>query len=111
MAGDIQTLVGVYTDDGIAAPAGRDFIQGPVGLERLWNLPEGRTVLRHESIPEELVIDGDHAYDRGYYRGQAAQDGEPLSPFRGAYVIVWERGQDGTWRIAVDMWYNLPAES
>ena len=107
IAGDIQTLVGIYTEDGVAAPGGRDFLQGPAALTRYWNLPEGRTVLRHETTTEELVLNGDYAYDRGYYSGQSAQDGEPLAPFRGAYLIVWERGSDGTWRIAVDMWYGL----
>ncbi len=105
--GDIETLVSIYTSDGVAAPAGRDFIRGRQSLLSLWSLPEGRTVLRHKSTPVEIEVDGDRAFDWGYYEGQAAQDGEPLAPFRGTYVIGWRRGTDGVWRIAVDMWSSL----
>lgn len=105
--GDIEELVSVYTSDGVAAPAGRDFIRGREALLSLWALPAGRTVLSHSATPVELTVDGDHAYDWGYYEGRVAQDGEPLDPFRGTYVIVWKRGEDGVWRIAVDMWAGL----
>lgn len=106
-AGDIEALVALYTTDGVAAPGGRDFVRGTDELLRLWRLPEGRTILRHQTTATEIVIDGDHAYDWGYYEGQAAQAGTPLDPFRGTYVIVWERGTDGGWRMAVDMWSQL----
>lgn len=105
--GDIEALVSLYTPDGIAVPGNRDFVRGRDALHSLWVLPEGRTILRHTATPTEITVDGDHAYDWGHYEGQAAQDSEPLDPFRGAYVIVWERGEDGTWRIAVDMWNSL----
>lgn len=102
--GDIEELVSIYAPDGVAAPAGVDFIRGRDALLEFWALPEGRTVLEHAATPVDIEIDGDHAYDWGYYQGRAAQDGEPLDPFRGMYVIVWERGDDGVWRIAMDMW-------
>lgn len=108
--GDIADLVAVYARNGIAAPGGRDFVRGWPALDSLWALPPGRTILRHKSTPLELRIDGDHAYDWGYYEGQAAQDGVPLAPFRGKYVIVWHRGTDGTWRILMDMWNSLPTD-
>lgn len=107
VSGDINLLVSLYTSDGVAAPGGRDFIRGSDALLPYWSLPKGRTVIRHTSVPTEIEVDGDHAYDWGYYEGQAAQDGEPLDLFRGTYVIVWERGDDGAWRIAVDMWHSL----
>lgn len=105
--GDIEALVAIYTSDGVAVPGAADFVRGRESLLDLWQLGPGRTVLRHSATPTELVIDGDHAYDWGYYEGQAAQNGEPRPPFRGAYVIVWRRGDDGVWRIAVDMWNRL----
>lgn len=107
MAGDIAGLVNLYESDGIAAPGGRDFIVGHEDLTRLWALPEGRTILRHSATPVEIVVDGEHAYDRGYYEGQAAQDGVELDPFRGTYLIVWHKTDEGIWRIAVDMWHTL----
>lgn len=105
--GDIEALVSIYTPDGVAVPGNRDFVQGREALLALWRLPEGRTILRHAATPTTLRVDGDHAYDWGYFEGQGAQDGEPMPAFRGAYVIVWARGADGIWRIAADMWNNL----
>lgn len=110
MAGDIEALVAVYAEDGIAAPGGRDFVRGYDALYDLWELPEGRVVTYHHATPEELKVHGDFAYDWGYYGGTVVQDGgEPVS-FRGKYLVVWQRDADGVWRIAHDMWNSLPAE-
>ncbi|MBW3563382.1 MAG: DUF4440 domain-containing protein [Acidobacteria bacterium] len=103
---NIPALVAIYTVDGVAAPGGRDFVRGPEALRRLWTLPDGADVIRHQATPVEIVVDGDHAYDWGYYEGETVREGQ-ASPFRGTYVIIWERGEDGVWRIAVDMWARL----
>ena len=108
MAGDIDALVAVYTEDGIAAPGGRDFVRGHEALYDLWALPQGRVVTHHLATPVEIRVDGDHAYDWGYYEGSVQQEGE-ANDFRGKYLIVWQREVDGTWRIAHDMWNSLPA--
>lgn len=105
--GDIDALVAVYAEDGIAAPSGRDFVRGPGALHELWALPPGRVITRHTATPEELRVEGDLAYDWGYYEGAAEQDGEPRGPFGGKYLIVWQRDADGVWRIAHDMWNSL----
>lgn len=110
MAGDIEGVVALYTEDGIAAAYNSDFVRGKDALLDLWQLPEGRTILHHASMPEEIVVDGDHAWDWGYYEGEAAQDGESPGTFGGKYVIVWERGSDGVWRMAMDAWSGVPAD-
>lgn len=110
MAGDIEALVAVYAEDGIAAPGGRDFVRGYEALYDLWELPEGRVITHHQAVPEELIVHGDFAYDWGYYEGTAEQNGEARPSFRGKYLIVWQRDPDGIWRITHDMWNSLPAE-
>ena len=108
--GDIDALVNVYAEDGIAAAGGRDFVRGHEALRDFWALPEGRVVTRHAATPVELHVEGDLAYDWGYYEGAVTQDGEARPPFRGKYLIVWQREADGRWRIAHDMWNTLPPE-
>ncbi|WP_412069847.1 YybH family protein [Rubrivirga sp. IMCC43871] len=110
VAGDIDALVAVYAEDGIAAPGGRDFIRGYEALRAFWTLPEGRVVTRHQAVAEELRIAGDLCYDWGYYEGEMEIDGEARPAFRGKYLIVWQRDADGVWRIAHDMWNSLPAD-
>ena len=110
MTGDIEALVAVYAEDGIAAPDGSEFIRGHDALFELWSLPEGRVVTHHQATPVELKVHGDFAYDWGYYEGAVTQDGEARPPFRGKYLVVWQRDPDGVWRIVHDMWNSLPAE-
>lgn len=109
--GEVDELVSIYTADGMAAPGGRDFIVGRTDLRPFWETPAGNKILRHKTTSSSLVIDGDHAYDWGYYEGQSEREGEVLPPFKGKYVIVWERGDDGIWRMAADMWNSLPPSS
>lgn len=108
--GDIPALVAVYAQDGIAAPGGRDFIRGHEALLDFWQIAEGVTILQHQAVPEELRIDGDLAYDWGYYGGQSQRGDAEASSFRGKYLIVWQRDPDGVWRIAHDMWNSLPLD-
>lgn len=110
MQGDIDALVAVYAEDGVAAAGGRDFVRGREALRDFWALPEGRDVTHHAATPVELHVEGDMAYDWGYYEGAVTQDGEARPPFRGKYLIVWQRDDDGVWRIAHDMWNSLPSE-
>ncbi|HMB89302.1 MAG TPA: DUF4440 domain-containing protein [Rhodothermales bacterium] len=108
MDGDIETLVSIYAEDGVAAPGGRDFIRGRDALRQLWQLPEGREVTHHQSTPEEIIVEGKYAYDWGYYEGAAGPvDGEQR-PFNGKYVIVWRQDDDGVWRMLQDMWNRMP---
>ncbi len=111
MDGDIDALVAVYSDDGIAASSGRDFVAGHTALNQFWVLPSGRSILQHQSTSISLQVNGQYAYDWGYYSGQAAQDGNPLPPFRGKYVIIWQLDDDGQWRMLMDMWNSMPAET
>jgi ketosteroid isomerase-like protein len=108
--GDIEALVDLYLEDGVAIPGGSEPVRGREALLRLWALPEGRTILRHVSEPTAIDVDGDRAYDWGHYEGQAAHNGEPLDPFRGTYLIVWQRNSAGEWKMAVDMWSRLTAD-
>ena len=103
---DVAALVSIYTEDGVAIPGGRDSVRGREALARLWAVAEGTDVTRHVSVPAAIEIDGNHAYDWGHYEGETVREGR-TSTFRGTYLIVWERGQDGVWRIAVDMWARL----
>ena len=109
VAGDIDSLLSFYTDDVVVASGNNDFVRSGPELDNMWTLPDGRDILCHATRPEALTVEGDLAYDWGYYDGRAAQDGEPMDPFYGKYVIVWKRGTDGRWRMALDVWSRLPA--
>lgn len=105
VAEDIDTLVEFYTEDGVAISNARAPIVGRAALREYWQVGEGVDVLRHEAVSDELVIEGDFAYDRGTFAGATEYRGE-VREFSGNYLIVWRRGADGHWRMAQDMWAN-----
>lgn len=102
---DIDELVSYYTENGVAISNARPPIVGRAALRDYWQVGEGVDVLRHRSVSDELVIEGDLAYDRGTFDGATSRDGNVVE-FGGNYLIVWRRGADGTWRMAQDMWSN-----
>ncbi len=106
---DIDTLVFIYAEDGVAGPGGRNFIRGRDALRRYWQVAEGVDVIRHRAVPEEILVEGRFAYDWGHYSGATVSGGK-TNEFRGKYLIVWRKDEDGVWRMAQDMWSGVPAE-
>ena len=108
VAGDIDTAVSIYAENGVAAPSGLDFIRGREALRTYWTPAPDSDLIRHAATPIAIVVDGGHAFDWGYYSGTTIMQGEERS-FRGKYVIVWRREEDGVWRMVQDMWNSLPS--
>lgn len=107
VAGDIETMVGLYTPDAVIFPGNSEAIQGHEGIRRYWTMPPGQRVTLHRATPTEIRIDGDHAYDHGVYEARGERDGTPWGPTLGKYVIVWRRTPQG-WRMHLDIWNSRP---
>ena len=105
VAEDIDALVEFYTENGVGIPGARAPVVGRAALLDYWQVGEGVDILRHRTVSDELVVEGNLAYDRGTFDGAVARGGE-VSEFGGNYLIVWRRGEDGQWRMAQDMWAN-----
>ena len=108
MRGDAEAMAAIYTDDAAIFPGGRDIIKGRAAIRDYWTLPEGFEVVHHRILPEEVRAEGDMAYDYGYYEFQGRRDGEAGDLTTGKYLVVWQRGTDGVWRMHLDMWNSLP---
>lgn len=103
VAGDIDALMDFYTEGGVGMPGARTPMVGREALRRYWRVPEGVEVIDHETVSEDLRIEGNVAIDRGTYRGSSRRNGE-VREFTGRYLVVWTRGEDGLWRMSEDMW-------
>jgi uncharacterized protein (TIGR02246 family) len=104
-AGDADTWVSLFSDDGVQMPpnapanVGRDLI-GPWSRAFLGVFRSAFAL----SV-EEVRMAGDWAFERGTYRitltpkagGEAIQD-------RGKYITIYQRQPGGAWRIARDIW-------
>ena len=107
MAGDVETMVSIYTPDAVIFPNNSEAIRGHEAIRRYWALPPGQRVTLHRATPAEIRIDGGHAYDHGVYEVSGERDGTAWGPSHGKYVIVWRRTPQG-WRMYLDMWNSRP---
>lgn len=104
--GDLEKQMSYYTPDAVIIPATRPLIKGIEGVTRYWKLPDDIKIIAHRTISQSLEIDGNIASDYGIYEGRSVRAGD-TSSVRGQYVITWRKGDDGQWRMAVDMWSPL----
>lgn len=109
---DVDAIVSIYTEDAVLAPGDSEFIVGREAIRAYWTRPKGNRITHHEITPVAVEVVGDTAYDYGHYELSGVnrnEDGERAwGPNRGKYLVVWKRGADGVWRMAVDMWNTRP---
>ncbi len=93
MEQDVDTLIGLYTDDARLLFAGQPIIQGRAAIEefvRAW-VADGPVATRFETV--EVFASGEFVVDIGHTLSSGG---------RGKYVVIHRRGPDGRLRIAVD---------
>jgi ketosteroid isomerase-like protein len=106
MDGDIAALVDMYTIDGKIFPNNRKILVGKEALLSYWTLADGVKILHHKVIPTDIIIEGDTAYDYGYYEGKTlTNDGNEVT-WQGKYVIIWKK-VNNEWKIDLDIWNNV----
>jgi ketosteroid isomerase-like protein len=106
MDGDITGLVDMYTINGKIFPNNRKILAGKEALAAYWTLAEGVKILHHKVIPTDIIIEGETAYDYGYYEGKTlTKDGNEVT-WQGKYVIIWKK-VNNQWKIELDIWNNV----
>ena len=106
MNNDAETLANAYTEDGKIFPNNTKIISGKEAIKKIWTAREGYKVLHHEINPESITFIGDYAYDYGYYQGKSQNGDEPVSSWKGKYVVVWKKVGDN-WKMLLDIWNRV----
>lgn len=108
VAGDIEGIMAVYTQDARIAPINGRIISDRAAIRQLWAgaIASPSKAISHTTEPDELVINGDIATDIGYYYGESRVSGGKRTSFGGAYVIVWKK-VSGVWLMHLDMWNTV----
>jgi uncharacterized protein (TIGR02246 family) len=102
--GDFTALAALYAEDAIVVPQTSEIRRGSTAIRKFFrNWLSSTKVREFEVTTEDLRLDGNTAYTVGTYR-MSCEDasGERISD-EGKYLIVYERGPNGEWRIARDM--------
>jgi uncharacterized protein (TIGR02246 family) len=101
---DFAALAALYADDAIIVPQSTEFCRGATAIQKLLHDWLSSTRIREFDVTtEDLRLNGHSAYAVGTYR-MSCEDatGERIRD-EGKYLIVYERGPDGRWRITRDM--------
>ena len=106
MAGEHEKIGAAYTADAKIFPQRSDIIAGREAIANYWKRPAGSETSYHKITPSEIRVNGNEAYDYGYYEGKTKRANGSESSWRGKYVIVWKK-VDGNWLIYLDMWSSL----
>lgn len=98
-AGDIDTLVSMYTEDARVMPPG---MRMSMGTQAVRDAFTGMIAAGFSGTltPVETRIAGDIGYNVGTFE-LTMGDGTVTT---GKFTETWERGSDGVWRISNDIW-------
>ena len=85
MDGDVETMVGLYTDDAVLFPGRSDVIRGTEAIRNYWTLPADRRITLHKMTPVEVEVSDSMASDYGYYEISGINGETAWGPTRGTY--------------------------
>lgn len=106
IAGDVDTMVATYTDDASLMPPEMPAAEGSDAI-RAWfeAFFEQMTIETFTLDAAAVEVAGDWAYRRGSFEMTAVPVGGGEAVLdAGKFVEIWRRGDDGAWRMAVDIW-------
>ena len=104
---DVAGIAACYTRDAQLLPAGSDVVAGREAVSAFWEgaLGSGLTAATLETVEVYHTPGGTVATEVGRYALTAGAD---QVAERGKYVVIWQQGAEGQWRIHRDIWTASP---
>lgn len=98
-AGDAAALAALYTDDAILMPPGAPMVTGSENIAAVWQSMLDMGLSGLDLTPVEITVTGDSAAETGTFSFTAGD-----ATGTGKYIVLWAKGEDGTWRLHRDIW-------
>ena len=108
-SGDAVGLTALYTVDAALLPPNMAQIDGREGIQALWQgfIDAGVSDIDLNTV--ELEVHSTSASEVGTFT-LTAPDGEGGRVTAGGkYIVLWQLGEDGVWRLHRDIWNGNPA--
>ncbi len=111
-AGDLDSWLALWTDDGIQLPPGEPPV---VGKDQIRARNKGvldKFTVNLSVTNAEVGVAGDWAFDRGTYTATLTPKGGGRAlPIDGKYLTILKRQPDGSWKIHRDIFNsNVPSQ-
>jgi uncharacterized protein (TIGR02246 family) len=101
---DGTAVAALYTTDAALLPPGGARVEGQQAIADFWAGAIASGLANVELETTELEFFDDTATEIGYLAGTVPADGGGTTAVAGKFIVVWKRGDDGTWRLHRDIW-------
>jgi uncharacterized protein (TIGR02246 family) len=107
-AGDAATIASLYTETAKMLPPDASEVIGRKAIQELWQgaISDGVKDLTLKAIDVEAC--GDLAYEVGSFSIEVPAENNAKRTAGGNYLVIWQRGADGQWRLHIDTWNDAP---
>ena len=111
--GDLAGLSAILADDVILMPAGQDTVRGKAAAIEYFKPRIGRPGVKFIDDIQEVVINGSWGYVYGNFTLQIPPKSDEGSPYHhhGRYFVLYQKQDDGTWKVYRDIDNVRPAET
>lgn len=104
-AADVDALVGLHAGDAVLMPDGEPIVSGSEAIRAWFEAGFAREVTRQTIDNDEIVVSGGWAFMRGHWTLTIApRGGGPARRLQGKHLVIWQRQDDGSWKVARDIW-------
>lgn len=105
LAGDPDSWIQLWEDDGVQLPPGNPPVEGKEAIyERISNNLEASEYSEFVIVNEDVEVNGDLAFARGNYKLTVApMSGGDAVDFAGKYMTIFHQQPDGSWKIYRDI--------
>jgi uncharacterized protein (TIGR02246 family) len=104
--GNADAIAALYEDNGVSLTNMQPTANGRDAILKLEKASFEQMTMSDVSItPDETLLMGDWALDRGSYKGTGTMKaaGAAPMPIAGRYIVILHRQADGSWKAARDM--------
>ena len=107
-SGDAAALAALYTPDAAVMAPNLARIDGRAQIQGLWQNFFDAGITDIDLITDELVTQEANASEVGHFTLKAPDGKGGTATLTGKYIVIWQLGGDGTWRLHRDIWNNNP---
>lgn len=109
VAGDVAGMMEIYAEDAVLFPPGEDPVSGRIAAAAWMRRRQtaATRISREQFETSSLDVCADLAIETGSVAREREAPGSAPATTRTAYMTVWKRQGDGSWKIQKDMW-NRP---